>query len=212
MIPSSGNSVAVIDYGAGNVGSVLNMLKKVSVPAVRAQTAEDVAAAQRLILPGVGAFDYCMENFERSPLFAAVKDAAAMQKPLLGICVGFQMLFTRSEEGKRPGLGWIEGEVVRFDASRMNARQKIPHMGWSDVIAEKPAPLFAGMKTPRFYFVHSFHPVPKNPADSIATAEYGYRFCCGVRKGNIMGVQFHPEKSHRFGMQLFRNFSMAQAV
>src|SRR5262249_35468265 len=144
---------------------------------------------------------------EQSSFMPALTRAFEMKKPMLGICVGFQMLFERSEEGNKPGLGWVRGEVVRFDTTRLTAKQKIPHMGWSDVSAAKDCILFKKMENPRFYFVHSFHPQPKNAAETVGICDYGYAFCCAVKKDNLIGVQFHPEKSHRFGMQLLKNFS-----
>lgn len=200
-------AVTVVDYGAGNVGSVMNMLKKIGVPALRAQEAAQLKAAKRLILPGVGAFDHCMQKLADSGLRPALEEAALKQKtPLLGICVGFQMMYAGSEEGTQPGLGWLSGKVVRFDASKLKADQKVPHMGW-DRISALAHPLFFSPDEPRFYFVHSYHAQPDDPTCTIATCNYGYEFTCAAQKENILGVQFHPEKSHRFGMQLLRNFA-----
>lgn len=183
------------------------MLKKIGVNAKRGQSAADIAAAKKLILPGVGAFDHCMEKLQKSGLRPALEQAAhTAHIPVLGICVGFQMLFQRSQEGTLAGLGWIDGEVIRFDSAKLGAHHKIPHMGWSEIRYTARQPLFMDMDKPRFYFVHSYHAIANRPEDSIATCHYGYDFCSAVRKDNMVGVQFHPEKSHRYGMQLLRNF------
>ncbi len=198
--------VAVIDYGAGNIGSVLNMFKKVNVPAQAAATASSIEGASRILLPGVGAFDHCMHAFDTSGLRPAVEHAVhAAKKPLLGICVGQQMLLEGSDEGELPGLGWVRGRVRRF--ADMPGR-RIPHMGWTEVHSTAQHPLLAGFdETPTFYFVHSYHPECADPTNIMATADYDGAFTCAVRAGNIAGVQFHPEKSHRYGMKLFTNFA-----
>jgi len=127
--------------------------------------------------------------------------------PVLGICVGMQLLTEGSEEGKLPGLGWIKGRVVKFAAASLSPETKIPHMGWTDVVLAKPSRLFEDMYAdPRFYFVHSYYPEPQDSSDVLVYAQYGYRFAAGIEHGNIMGVQFHPEKSHKFGMKLLDNF------
>lgn len=200
-------SIAIVDYGAGNIGSVLNMLKKIGVSARRAATPEAIASAERLILPGVGAFDHCMGSFEASGLKQALEDVAFQaKKPVLGICVGMQMMLEGSAEGQRPGLGWIKGRVVRFALN--DPSLKIPHMGWSDVTPAIPHPLFDGFDgDARFYFVHSYHPACADKGNVMARADYGMPFECAITNGNIAGVQFHPEKSHRYGMRLLKNFS-----
>lgn len=206
-------AVTVLDYGVGNLASVINMLRRVGVAGRLAQTADALEGATAIILPGVGAFDYCVERFEASGLKPALlKHIECPQVQLLGICVGFQMLFSRSAEGVRAGLGLLSGEVVRFDAARLNPRQKIPHMGWADVEVRHAHPLFAGIEAPRFYFVHSYHAEGVPEADISATAQYGYGFACAVARGNIMGVQFHPEKSHRYGMRLLKNFAQGAGL
>ncbi|MDX1975793.1 MAG: imidazole glycerol phosphate synthase subunit HisH [Rickettsiales bacterium] len=200
-------NIAIIDYGAGNIGSVLNMYKKVGLKASAARMPDDITAATHVILPGVGAYDYCAKQLMASNLLSAFKQAALEdKKPVLGICVGFQLLFSRSEEGGYPGLAWLKGKVVKFDSDKLSSTQKVPHMGWES-ISHQGHPLFAGMNDPRFYFVHSYHAQPEQAQDSIATCDYGYRFCAAAAQGNIMGVQFHPEKSHRFGMALLKNFA-----
>jgi glutamine amidotransferase len=200
--------LAIVDYGAGNVGSVANMLKRLSIPAVRATTPGMIQDADGVILPGVGAFDFCMSSFNASGMRDAVdKIVAEGQKPLLGICVGLQMMFRGSEEGQEKGLGWIAGDVIRFDKRRTNADLKIPHMGWNDVAPRASCKILNGIEKPRFYFVHSYHAQCDHEADISATATYGYEFCCAIAKGNLVGTQFHPEKSHRYGMAMLKNFS-----
>jgi imidazole glycerol-phosphate synthase subunit HisH len=206
------SSVAIIDYGAGNIGSVLNIFKKIGVSAIAAKRAEDIVSASHLLLPGVGAFDHCMRELRESPLLAPLAKAVLEdKKPFLGICVGFQMLFSGSEEGTLPGLGWLSGKVVKFDKNRLPPSCKIPHMGWSDVVTT-PHPLWQDFEQPRFYFVHSYHPLLEHAAQAIARCHYGYDFCCGAANGNITGVQFHPEKSHRYGMRLLANFARAPSI
>lgn len=200
--------IGIVDYGAGNIGSVMNMLKRLSIPAVRAGTPDALKEAKALILPGVGAFDYCMSRFNASGLRDTVEAiVAGGEKPLLGICVGLQMMFRRSEEGQEPGLGWIAGDVRRFDRARMNPSLKIPHMGWNDVQPRTNCRILKGIEAPRFYFVHSYHAVCDDENDVSATATYGYEFCCAITRGHLHGAQFHPEKSHRYGMAALRNFA-----
>mgnify|MGYP000644209179 CR=1 FL=1 len=200
--------LAIVDYGAGNIGSVMNMLKRLSIPAIRATSPDQLTSASGIILPGVGAFDYCMSRFNASGL-RETADAIVAQgsKPLLGICVGLQMMFRGSEEGQEKGLSWIDGDVVRFDPSKMDQALKIPHMGWSFVDAQPRFTPLAGIEKPRFYFVHSYHAVCDDKADEAATAHYGYDFTCGIARGQLYGAQFHPEKSHKYGMATLRNFA-----
>lgn len=200
--------LAIVDHGAGNIGSVMNMLKRLSIPAIRATTPEQLDSASGIILPGVGAFDYCMRRLNASGMREATdKIAADNAKPLLGICVGLQMMFRGSEEGQEKGLNWIAGDVIKFDQSKMDADLKIPHMGWSPVAARETFAPLKGIDNPRFYFVHSYHAVCDNDADIGATARYGYSFTCGIARGKLYGAQFHPEKSHRYGMAVLRNFA-----
>ncbi len=201
--------LVIIDYGVGNLGSIHNMLRKNGVQAVVSGDPEQLSAATRLILPGVGAFDYCMSRLNDSGLLPVIEQKAKQEKvPVLGICVGLQMLSQKSEEGKLPGLGWIDAETVRFDASRLSPGTKVPHMGWTDVEAAKPVRLLQDMPVPpRFYFVHSYYVRCNRPEDEAMRAHYGYPFTAGIEKDNLCGVQFHPEKSHKFGLQLLRNFA-----
>lgn len=201
--------ITIIDYGVGNVGSIRNMFRKVGVPAEATSDPARVIAAQRLVLPGVGAFDCAMENLETSGLIAAVERVVLRDgRPLLAICLGMQLLTRRSEEGSRQGLGWVDAETLRF--APREPRVKVPHMGWARVDPAGKNPLFADMEDPRFYFLHSFYVRCNHSEDSAASTTYaGVRFDAAIHRGNIWGAQFHPEKSHRFGMQFFRNFATA---
>ena len=200
--------IAIINYGLGNLGSILNMLKKIGAPAIISSDTEEILRADKLILPGVGAFDNGMKNLNALGLIPVVEEKVLHNKtPILGICLGMQLMTKNSEEGTLPGLGWIDAETIRFrHEPAMNL--KIPHMGWNSVAAAKDSPLFKGMyPDPRFYFVHSFHAVCYNAQDVLATSHYGYDFVSAFQRGNIMGVQFHPEKSHKYGMRLLNNFA-----
>jgi glutamine amidotransferase len=198
----------IIDYGVGNLASIRNMLKKIGVESMISSKREDILAADRLILPGVGAFDTCAEKLQQSGLLETLQQKAIEEKtPVLGVCVGMQLLTEGSEEGKLPGLGWIKGRIVKFNQGKLPASFKIPHMGWREVKLNKQSRLFNEMfEEPRFYFVHSYYPVLDNAADVLVTADYGYSFVAGMEHENIIGVQFHPEKSHKFGMKLLENF------
>jgi imidazole glycerol-phosphate synthase subunit HisH len=200
--------ITIIDYGVGNLASVKNMLKKIGVEAIVSSKGADILAAGKIILPGIGAFDHCMQRFNASGLRPLVTKRVIEEKvPLLGICVGLQMLMESSEEGVEPGLGWIAGKTVKFKKERLGDL-KIPHMGWTDVTLSKPSVLTRDLgEDPRFYFVHSFYVLPDNSEDELLSASYGYDFTAGVSRGNIFGVQFHPEKSHKFGMKILGNFS-----
>jgi glutamine amidotransferase len=200
--------LVIIDYGVGNLSSIKNMLKKVGCDAVISSDEGIIGSAEKLILPGVGAFDACAEKLRGSGLTAVLNRKVLEQKtPVLGICVGLQLLMEGSEEGRLPGLGWIKGRVVRFRQELLPPELKIPHMGWTDIKVCKPSKLFEGMyEEPRFYFVHSYHLQPDDPANALIEATYGYKFVAGIERDNIIGVQFHPEKSHKFGMRLLENF------
>lgn len=200
--------IAILDYGMGNVKSISNMLKRLGHQAVLTQDPKVIASACRIILPGVGAFDTAMNRLRESGLIPHLEHAVfSNNTPLLGICLGMQLLATRSDEGKAPGLGWIDGEVIPFRFDHSVQRLPIPHMGWNRVMATQAHPIFNELKDDAFfYFVHSYHFSTSNPDNSIATSTYGYEFTCAVCKNNIMGVQFHPEKSHKYGMQMLKNF------
>jgi imidazole glycerol-phosphate synthase subunit HisH len=199
--------IVIVDYKMGNLGSIANMLKRVGYSAVITSISSKIKEATKLILPGVGKFDKAMENLQKLDLVTTLRQKVIEEKcPVLGICLGMQILAKKSEEGSLAGLGWVNGEVKRFEFYE-NVKMKVPHMGWNIVKQKKEHPLFNDMFVgQRFYFVHSYHLVCKNVEDILSTTEYGYQFTSSVAKANIMGVQFHPEKSHKFGMKLLANF------
>lgn len=198
--------VGIIDYGLGNLGSLLNMCRKIDSSARIVDTAEAILASSHLILPGVGTFDTGMVNLESRGLIPVLENAVVNQKiPILGICLGAQLMLERSEEGKLNGLGWINGKVLKFN---LDDDLKVPHMGWNTLIDIKDTGLFLSMPQdpPRFYFVHSYYLSPQNPDYISSNCVYGKKFAASFQTQNISGVQFHPEKSHKFGMQLLKNF------
>jgi glutamine amidotransferase len=198
----------IVDYGVGNLTSIQNMLKKAGAQAIISGQTDDILKATKLLLPGMGHFDNCMQKLRASGLRPLIEKKVFEEKiPVLGICVGLQMFMHSSEEGNEPGLGWINGRTVRFKPEQMKGPVKVPNMGWLEVNEKKASPLLAGFEEPRFYFAHSYHVVPDHTEDKLVEAEYGYPFTAGLEKDNIVGVQFHPEKSHRFGMQLLKNFA-----
>ncbi|MDX2281761.1 MAG: imidazole glycerol phosphate synthase subunit HisH [Saprospiraceae bacterium] len=201
--------IGIIDYGLGNINAFLNIYKKLHVPAKRLRILDDFSDVEKLILPGVGAFDHAMESFNKSGIREIVEKMVLTDKvPVIGICVGMQMLAGSSDEGKLHGLGWIPGTVKRFDESKIQFTTHLPHMGWNDVLVKKDSPIFADFpEDPRFYFLHSYYFECSEEKDSIAQSDYGYPFTCSVNRENIYGVQFHPEKSHGFGEKLLENFS-----
>ncbi|MEP6726823.1 MAG: imidazole glycerol phosphate synthase subunit HisH [Bacteroidota bacterium] len=200
--------VSIIDYGVGNLTSILNMFKKAGAEVLITGSESDILKASKILLPGMGHFDNCMEKLNASGLRGALEQKAVTEKiPVLGICVGLQMFMHASEEGTQPGLGWIPGKTIRFKKENMLAGDKIPNMGWLEIKVEKPSRLTEHLDDARFYFAHSFHVQVQNEADALITADYGYNFTAGIEKNNLLGVQFHPEKSHRFGMQLLKNFA-----
>lgn len=199
--------IVIVDYGVGNLGSIANMFRKAGAAALVSSSAAEIDRATKIILPGVGSFDNCVDSFDASGLRPNVERAALDDgKLLLGICVGMQMLGKASEEGARPGLGWIEAQTVRFRTEEHGTGLKIPHMGWNEVTVVRENPLL-DTEPKRFYFLHSYYVQCASSEDVIAESSYGGPFTSAVQRGNIFGVQFHPEKSHRFGLRLFRNFA-----
>lgn len=199
--------IAVVDYDMGNVASVVNMLRRIGAKdAVLTHEPRVIQDAEKVILPGVGAFDNGMKNLADARLLDVLNEAARQRKiPVLGICLGMQLLTEASEEGTRPGLGWVKGKAVRFEFSQ-GSRLKVPHIGWNYVSVTRSNPLFRVDERSRFYFVHAYHVVCEDGDATIASARYGFDFTCALNKENIYGVQFHPEKSHRFGMRLLKRF------
>jgi glutamine amidotransferase len=200
--------ITIVDYNMGNLGSIQNMFRKIGQEAQITADPEVIALADKLILPGVGAFDAGMRNLERSQLIPLLNKRVLQDRvPTLGICLGMQLMTNSSAEGQCRGLGWIDAEVVRFEPTQ--AGLKIPHMGWNRVIPTRPSELTHGLpEEPRFYFVHSYFARCRNPADVLLTTPFGTSFHSAFQRDNVFGVQFHPEKSHKFGMALLRNFAL----
>ncbi len=199
--------VTLVHYGLGNIQAFAHIYQRLNLAVEVATTAEQVINAQRLIMPGVGAFDWAMARLNASGMRDALDYAVLNRKtPVLGVCVGMQMMAERSDEGVEAGLGWIPGDVKAFNAMS-ETELPLPHMGWNDVVSVSKDCLFAKIEAPKFYFLHSYCVVPTNAADTLATANYGDRFVAAVRRGNIFGTQFHPEKSHNWGIDLLRNFA-----
>lgn len=198
--------ISILDYGLGNLGSVLNMLKYIRIPARLIYTPEDIMGAKTILLPGVGAFDAGMKNLKERGLIAPLNEKVIGQDtPVLGICLGAQLLMDSSEEGEEKGLGWIPGNVCHFSKLIKGRSLRIPHMGWSP--AKSNSYLFKDMdEDQRFYYVHSYYLNPQSEANILCMAHYGEDFVGGVQKANVIGVQFHPEKSHQYGMQFFKNY------
>lgn len=202
--------ITILDYGVGNLHSFLTMFKRLNIPVQTAATIEELSGASKLILPGVGAFDYAMQRFNDSGMRAKVEQLVLSKKlPVLGICVGMQMLGTSSDEGILLGLNWIPGRVISFAKNPESAGLPSPHMGWNDVDFEAGSILKNRDSDflPRFYFLHSYYFDAKDKAHVAATTDYGFRFEAALCRDNIYGVQFHPEKSHSWGSQLLTNFA-----
>lgn len=201
--------ITIIDYGLGNILAFVNLYKRLNIPFAVAKSANDLHGANKLILPGVGSFDHAMRQFNQSGMRNIIERLVIREKmPVLGICVGMQMLAKCSEEGNLPGLGWIDGKVKKFDLSAMPPNTNLPHMGWNEVIPISGGGLFKGLEQgSRFYFLHSFYFHCSQKSNVLAVSDYGVNFSCAVREDNIYGVQFHPEKSHHYGSQLLRNFA-----
>lgn len=201
--------IVIVDYGIGNLGSILNMLKKIGAKAMVSGAPADIEAADKLIIPGVGAFDAAMRSLDASGLRPQLEEhALTKRKPVIGLCLGMQLLTEGSEEGSLPGLGWIKGQTKRFRFPPELAHLKVPHMGWNRVRTVPEKPLVENLPDPsRFYFVHSYYVELADSADAAAWTHYGHDFVSMIQRGHIMGTQFHPEKSHKFGLHLLRNFA-----
>ena len=194
--------IALIDYGMGNLGSVHKALLKVGCEVEITSDADFIAAAEGVVLPGVGAFDDCMTNLQNAGVVPAIKAAIAADKPFLGICLGLQVLFESSEEGKLPGLGVLPGNVVRFRHGL-----KIPQIGWNQIHIHGDVPLLRGVAEDSWtYFVHSYYAEPADESLTATSTDYGYEFCSAVRRGNLFASQWHPEKSAAVGLQVLESF------
>ncbi|MCD5987020.1 imidazole glycerol phosphate synthase subunit HisH [Pseudomonas sp. CDFA 553] len=201
--------ITIIDYGLGNIQAFVNVYKRLHIPVQVANTAQALAGAQKLILPGVGAFDHAMERLDASGMRPILDQLVLQDKvPVLGICVGMQMLANSSDEGRLSGLGWVPGRVRSFRSVAGLETIALPHMGWNDVSSVNENPLFKGFEDEaRFYFLHSFYFECQQSAHAGASSNYGLDFSCAVSLDNVYGVQFHPEKSHHFGVGLLKNFA-----
>ena len=199
--------IVIIDYNTGNVGSIKNMLKKIGYDSLVTGDHDDILNADKLILPGVGHFDYGIKALDQLGLREILdKKVLEMKTPILGICLGAQLLTRGSTEGVEKGLGWIDADTIKFDLPS-ESKRKLPHMGWSDVEVKNESKLFTDMYSqPRFYFVHKYHLKADNDDDVLVTTDYGYEFAAGLEHENILGVQFHPEKSHKYGKLILKNF------
>ena len=202
--------IRIVDYGVGNIQAFMTMYKRLGLEATRARTADELEGATRLVLPGVGAFDHAMTLLNQSGMRPRLEEMVReRQVPVIGICVGMQMLAAGSDEGELPGLDWGPGRVKAL-ASHPKARDlPMPHMGWNDIRIKPDNKLFTDFEPePRFYFLHSYYFDAADKADVAATADYGFDLDCVVSKGHVHGVQCHPEKSHHFGAQLLKNFAV----
>ncbi len=200
--------ITIVDYGMGNLGSIQNMLRKIGVGTRITADPAEIRIAEKLIIPGVGAFDAGMRNLREIGLLEALTECATGRRiPVLGICLGMQLMTRSSEEGNAPGLGWINADTKRFDLSAFGSL-KVPHMGWRSVEVVRGSPLLDDLRDEwRFYFVHSYHVQCVDRQDVLLRARYGIDFDAAIQHENLLGVQFHPEKSHKFGLQLLKNFA-----
>jgi glutamine amidotransferase len=201
--------ITIVDYGLGNILAFVNVYKGLGIPVAIAKEASELTFATKLILPGVGAFDHAMQLLTQSGMRDALDEMVMSREvPVLGVCVGMQILALASEEGHMPGLGWVPGKVHSFRSNQQSARMPLPHMGWNDIRLHGASLLFEGFGgDERFYFLHSYYFECDHKEDILAETVYGTRFSCAVQRNNIFGVQFHPEKSHKFGTQLLKNFA-----
>lgn len=201
--------IGIVNYGLGNIHAFVNIYKRLNIQAEIASTPDELRSAEKIILPGVGAFDWAMTRLNESGMRNALEDLVVRErKPVLGICVGMQMMANRSDEGQLDGLGWIDGEVKKFDDSTFTQKTHLPHMGWNDVAQQGGDGLFRDLESgARFYFLHSYYFAPRNQNHVLAVTDYNGPYASAVRSENVFGVQFHPEKSHEWGIQLLKNFA-----
>lgn len=202
--------ITIVDYGLGNIRAFVNVYKRLNIRTKIAHRADDLKDACKIILPGVGAFDYAIQLFNDSGMREELeKQVIANRKLVIGICVGMQMLAKSSEEGNLPGLGWIDGTVRKFKPDMIPYKTRLPHMGWNNIVPVNHNALLEGFDSDsRFYFLHSYYFVCNNENDIITKSEYGVQFASGINNSNIYGIQFHPEKSHSNGIKLLHNFAL----
>jgi glutamine amidotransferase len=201
--------ITIIDYDMGNLGSILNMFKRLGVTNVRITSdLNKINESSKIILPGVGSFKKAVKNLSRKGLIEILEKKVFQEEiPLMGICLGMQLLFEKSEEGNCDGLGWIKGDVIKFDFKDNLSEFKVPHMGWNQTLIKKKSELVKNLPlNNKFYFAHSFFVKCKDYEDILMTTQYGAKFTSGIQKNNIFGFQFHPEKSHKYGIKIFENF------
>lgn len=201
--------ITIIDYGLGNISAFQNVYKRLDIPTKIAKSVEDLQDVEKIILPGVGAFDYAMSQLNNSGMRERLDELVLKQKiPVIGICVGMQIMGNKSDEGNLEGLKWIDANIRKFDESTIQQRTKLPHMGWNDVSPKKNHSLFEGLeKDAIFYFLHSYYFECNNEGDVLANSDYGVLFASAAHHNNIFGIQFHPEKSHEYGEKLLHNFA-----
>jgi glutamine amidotransferase len=201
--------ITLVNYGLGNVQAFVNIYKRLKVPVTVVDRVEELSGATKIILPGVGAFDWAMSRINESGMRECLDDLVLVKKkPVLGVCVGMQIMAQRSDEGEMEGLGWIDGEVKKIPDADFSKKVRLPHMGWNDVWGKGESYLLKGMDTvPRFYFLHSYFFLPRDPHSVSAVTDYNGKFAAGICSENIFGVQFHPEKSHQSGIQLLKIFA-----
>jgi len=201
--------IAIIDYGLGNIKAIFTVYKNLNLPVKIASRTADLEGAEKLILPGVGAFDYAMDKLEKSGMRSSIDRLVTQEsKKILGICVGMQMMGLSSEEGERKGLGWLNAKVEKFERMLKKPSLPIPHMGWNNINPRDNEPLFSGLdNSSHFYFLHSYYLQAMDDEMILASTQYGEIFTCAVNAGNVYGIQFHPEKSHGNGVRLLKNFA-----
>jgi imidazole glycerol-phosphate synthase subunit HisH len=201
--------ISIVNYGLGNIKAIQNVYSKLNIPAKVVSNSNELKGSKKIILPGVGAFDFAMEKLKNSGMFDDLNELVVNQEiPVIGICVGLQMMTKSSEAGGVPVLGWIDAVVKKFDTSKMNDKILLPHMGWNDVKPIIENPLFDDlMDNSKFYFLHSYYVECNNEKHAIASSNYGNDFACAINHNNIYGVQFHPEKSHFYGVKILENFA-----
>ena len=201
--------ISIVDYGLGNILAFTNIYKRLNIPVRVVSSSAELETAERIILPGVGSFDWAMSRLNESGMRETL-DSLVLKKrvPVIGICVGMQMMAKRSDEGQLDGLGWIDAKVKRFDESTFTQSTHLPHMGWNDVVPVMSHPLLEGLETDaQFYFLHSYYFSETNSDQVLAQTDYNGLYTSGIHSDNIFGVQFHPEKSHHWGVRLLKNFA-----